>query len=324
MDNIHTPQDNVEIPADDAVVVDTPALDENGLQVQEQAMTDSVPSSDFESLMREYHEGEEEDKEELMRVDAPQGQSEEEGRKQEDAEPRDDEDDDEEEEYSDDDDDDELQPPYGPVILPMPDLSGFTITLPGQDAPPPSPPPSPPPPPAPLAPLPDILHVPDLLKPHELDDPSPSLQGLQVCHLGRETNLAGEMQAMYLRLPPGTRMSRKSQLNLKKEVAMIVEIAHRPGCKSSRRRYSILHLRIRSSLAKRLDIPIRNYRHGRMESRDRHTTHNNKRLKCNRRRRCGTRSHSSHRIRRQTKRILLLPFPHRQRIRHCIWEINLV
>lgn len=215
MDDTHTPQDNnVEIPADGAavaVVVDTPVLDENRLHVQEQAMADSVPSSDFESLMREYEEGEEEenedeDEEDLVHVHVQQGQSEEE--EQENAERNDN---DDEEEYSD--DDEEIQPPYGPVILPMPDLSGFTITLPGQDAPQPSPSP-PPPPPAPLAPLPDILHVPDLLKPYDLDDPSPSLQGLQVCHIGRETKLGGEMQAMYLRLPPGTRMSRKSSRSL--------------------------------------------------------------------------------------------------------------
>lgn len=58
---------------------------------------------------------------------------------------------------------------------------------------------------------PDIIHVPDLLKPLEGVDSSPSLQGIEVVHLGKEAGLLGNMQATYLRLPPGTRTNRMSQ-----------------------------------------------------------------------------------------------------------------
>ncbi|KAF8582992.1 hypothetical protein K439DRAFT_1349715 [Ramaria rubella] len=62
--------------------------------------------------------------------------------------------------------------------------------------------------PKPLAPLPNIIHVPDLLKPLDSNVPNTNVEGVQIAHVGRDAGLTGDLQATYLRLPPGTRTTR--------------------------------------------------------------------------------------------------------------------
>lgn len=181
----------------DGTSVDVPIIETDPEpQVESSNMADSVSRSDFEFLDREGD----------AEFDKPieQDDVEEEGDEEDEDE---DEYGEEEESVDEEDSEDDFQIPYGPTLLPMPDLTEFSVPLPDSLIDEPADPVEPP---AALAPLPDILHVPTLLESYELDDPSPSLQGLQVFHLGRKTRLTGEMQAMYLRLPPGTRMSREN------------------------------------------------------------------------------------------------------------------
>ncbi|GJJ08165.1 hypothetical protein Clacol_002373 [Clathrus columnatus] len=191
--------DNAQVQAD-GTTVDTPAPEpEAQPQFEASSMSESISHLDVEIVEKEIDETTEEEEyhpnDYTIDVEEPTDE-------EEDFLVEDDDDDEEEEEgYS----EEELQKPYGPVLLPMPDLSEFSIPLPSSFKEEFDQPIEPPP----LAPLPNILHVQTLLKPYdEINDPSPSLQGLQVFHMGRETGLTGEMQAMYVRLPPGTRLSR--------------------------------------------------------------------------------------------------------------------
>ncbi|KAF8517742.1 RmlC-like cupin domain-containing protein [Hysterangium stoloniferum] len=115
------------------------------------------------------------------------------------------EDDGSDEELSDDDEVEDPQKPYEPVPLPMPNFSEFFVPLPAElqtntEDEEPLPPT--------LSEPPRMIHVPDLLKEMDPNDLPSFSSGIQVVHIGRETGLTGEMQATYLRLPPGTRTTR--------------------------------------------------------------------------------------------------------------------
>ncbi|KIJ52370.1 hypothetical protein M422DRAFT_243161 [Sphaerobolus stellatus SS14] len=102
------------------------------------------------------------------------------------------------------DDEDVYVPLEAPIPLPMPTFTDFSVPLLEVEETPEEPKEEP----KPLATLPDVIHITSLLKPLETPDPSPSLHGIQIVHVGRECGLVGNLQASYHRLPPGTRLTR--------------------------------------------------------------------------------------------------------------------
>ena len=98
----------------------------------------------------------------------------------------------------------DYKPIDAPPPLPMPSFTDFEVPLPEIEESPEEPEEEP----KPLASLPDVVHIPSLLKPIETSDPSPSLQGIEIVEIARECGLTGNLQASYLRLPPGTRTTR--------------------------------------------------------------------------------------------------------------------